>query len=143
MSYQKTVIVGNLGKDPEMRFTPGGQNVTSFSVAVSEGYTDANGQKISKTIWFRVAAWGKQAENCNKYLKKGKKVLVEGRLTADPATGGPKIYQKQDGSHGASFELSATNVVFLSPADGSGGESEASNQAPEPAQAASEDEIPF
>src|SRR3972149_11971043 len=86
--YHTIIIVGNLGKDPEMRYTPSGQAVTSFSVATSRQYTGQNGQKVKETIWFRVSAWGKQAETCNQYLRKGSKVLVEGRLTPDPGSGG-------------------------------------------------------
>jgi len=112
--FQTMIIVGNLGRDPEMRYTPSGQAVTNFSIATSRQYTDSNGQQVKETIWFRVSAWGKQAETCNQYLKKGSKVLVEGRLTADPATGGPRIYKKQDGTMGASFEVSASTVRFLS-----------------------------
>ncbi|MBU4352898.1 MAG: single-stranded DNA-binding protein [Nanoarchaeota archaeon] len=114
MSYHTTIIVGNLGKDPEMRYTPSGQAVTSFSVAVNDDYTSNNGEKVKRTIWYRVSAWGKQAEICNQYVKKGSKVLVEGRLTADPATGGPRIWTGQDGSARASFEISAQTVRFLS-----------------------------
>ena len=114
MSYHTTIIVGNLGKDPEMRYTPSGQAVTSFSVAVNDDYTSNNGEKVKRTIWYRVLAWGKQAEICNQYVKKGSKVLVEGRLTADPATGGPRIWTGQDGSARASFEISAQTVRFLS-----------------------------
>ena len=114
MSYHTTIIVGNLGKDPEMRYTPSGQAVTSFSVAVNDDYTSNNGEKVKRTIWYRVSAWGKQAEICNQYVKKGSKVLVEGRLTADPATGGPRIWTGQDGSARASFEISAHTVRFLS-----------------------------
>jgi single-strand DNA-binding protein len=114
MSFHTTIIVGNLGRDPEMRYTPSGQAVTSFSVAVSEQYTNAGGEKVKRTTWFRVSAWGKSAEICNQYLKKGSKVLVEGRLTADPATGSPKLYDKQDGTKGANFDLTATTVRFLS-----------------------------
>jgi single-strand DNA-binding protein len=122
MSYQKIIITGNLGRDPEMRYTPSGQAVTSFSVAVNESYTSANGEKVKKTIWFRVTAWGKQAEICNQYLKKGSQVLVDGRMSADPATGGPKIWTKQDGSSGSSFEVTASTVRFLSSrVDGDGG----------------------
>lgn len=114
MSYQKIIVTGNLGRDPEMRYTPSGQAVTSFSVAVNESYTSANGERIKKTIWFRVTAWGKQAEICNQYLKKGQQVLVDGRMSADPNTGGPKVYTKQDGTVGSSFEITASTVRFLS-----------------------------
>ncbi len=112
--YQTIIIVGNVGRDPEMRYTPSGQAVTSFSVATNRQYTNNNAETVKETIWFRVSAWGKTGETCNQYLKKGSKVLVEGRLTADPATGGPRIWQAQDGSSRASFEVSAQTVRFLS-----------------------------
>src|SRR3990172_6087309 len=105
--YHTIIIVGNLGKDPEMRYTPSGQAVTSFSVATSRQYPGQNGQKVKETIGFRVSAWGKQAETCNQYLRKGSKVLVEGRLTPDPSTGGPRVWTGQNGP-GASFEVSAS-----------------------------------
>src|SRR5450759_5866913 len=94
--YQTIIIVGNVGRDPEMRYTPSGQAVTSFSVATNRQYTNSNAETVKETIWFRVSAWGKTGETCNQYLKKGSKVLVEGRLTADPVTGGPRIWQAQD-----------------------------------------------
>jgi single-strand DNA-binding protein len=114
MTYHTVVLVGNLGRDPEMRYTPAGQAVTNLNVAVSDDYTNNNGERIKRTIWVRVSAWGKQAESCNQYLKKGSKVLVEGRLTADPATGGPRVFTKGDGTPGSSFEVSAQTVRFLS-----------------------------
>jgi len=89
--YHTIIIVGNLGRDPEVRYTPSGQPVTSFSVATNRQYTNNAGETIKETLWFRVSAWGKTAEVCNQYLKKGSKVLVEGCLMADPATGGPRI----------------------------------------------------
>jgi single-strand DNA-binding protein len=144
MSYHTTILVGNLGRDPEMRYTPSGQAVTSFSVAVSEAYTSANGEKVKKTIWFRVSAWGKQAETCNQYLKKGSKVLVEGRISADPATGGPKIFTRQDGTSGSSFEITATIVRFLSSrGDNEGGPVAGGSGGMEMAELPSEDDIPF
>jgi single-strand DNA-binding protein len=112
--YQTIILVGNVGRDPEMRYTPSGQAVTSFSVATNRQYTNNNGETVKETIWFRVSAWGKTGEICNQYLKKGSKVLVEGRLTADPATGGPRVWTGQDGSARASFEVSAQTVRFLS-----------------------------
>ena len=111
--YHTIIIVGNVGKDPEMRYTPSGKPVTSFSVASSRSYTNPNGEKADETIWFRVTAWDKQAETCNQYLRKGSKVLVEGRLTADK-NGGPRVFQRQDGTSGASFEVTASTVRFLS-----------------------------
>ena len=112
--YQSLTIVGNVGKDPEMRYTPSGQPVTSFSVATNRQYTANSGEKVKETTWFRVTTWGKQAEICNQYVKKGSKVLVEGRLTTDTATGGPRIWKAQDGTPKASFEVTANTVQFLS-----------------------------
>ena len=111
--FHTIIIVGNLGRDPEMRYTPSGQAVTNFNLATNRQYTASDGTQVKETIWFRVSTWGKQAETCNQYLKKGSKVLVEGRLVADPKTGGPKIWQGQSGP-GASFEVSASMVRFLS-----------------------------
>ena len=111
--FQTIIIAGNLGRDPEMRYTPGGQAVTNFSVAVSDNYTNSNGERVERTVWFRVSTWGKQAEICSQYLKKGRKVLVEGRMVADQS-GGPRVYTKQDGTSASSFEISASTVRFLS-----------------------------
>jgi single-strand DNA-binding protein len=138
MSYHTIILVGNLGKDPEMRYTPSGQAVTNFSVAVSDNYTNSSGEKVDRTIWVRVSTWGKLAETCNQYLKKGRKVLVEGRLQADQATGGPRVYTRQDGSSGSSFEVNANTVRFLS--SRSEGEGESYNA---PEHAAAEEDIPF
>ena len=112
--YQKIIIAGNLGGDPEMRYTPTGQAVTNFSVAANRRYTASDGQKIDETTWFRVAAWGRQAETCNQYLRRGSRVLVEGRLNPDRQSGGPRLYQRQDGTWGASYEIVAQSVQFLS-----------------------------
>jgi len=112
--FHQIIIVGNVGKDPDMRYTPSGQAVTSFSVATSREYKDASGEQVKETIWFRVSTWGKTAEICNQYVKKGSKVLVEGRLTPDKATGGPRVWTKQDGTAQASFEVTANTVRFLS-----------------------------
>jgi single-strand DNA-binding protein len=112
--YHTIIIVGNLGRDPEMRYTPSGQAVTNLNVATNRQYTDSNGQPVKETIWFRVSVWGRTAETCSQYLRKGSKVLVEGRLVPDPGTGGPRIYNRQDGTTGSSFEVSANTVRFLS-----------------------------
>jgi len=112
--YQKLVIVGNLGRDPEMRYTPSGQAVTNLSIATNRQYTANSGERVKETTWFRVSVWGNQAENANKYLRKGSKVLIEGRLTQDPATGGPRIWTGTDGSPRASFEMTAQVVQYLS-----------------------------
>ncbi len=97
--YHTIIIVGNVGRDAEMRYTPSGAAVASFSVATNRQYTASSGEKIKETVWFRVSAWGKQAEVCNQYVKKGMKVLVEGRLTADPATGGPRVWTGKMARH--------------------------------------------
>lgn len=140
--FHTLIIVGNVGRDPEMRYTPAGQAVTSFSVASNRRYTSSNGEQVNETIWFRVSAWGKQAEICNQFLKKGSRVLIEGRLTPDKASGGPRIWQKQDGTSAASFEVTAQTVRFLT----TRGESEAggtTSEAGDMAVAPAEDDIPF
>ncbi len=142
--YHTIILVGNLGKDPEMRYTPSGQAVTSFSVASNRKYTSSNGEQVNETIWFRVSAWGKQAEICNQYLKKGSKVLIEGRLTPDKNTGGPRIWQKQDGTSGSSFEVNAQTVRFLSTrGEGDMGSPGATTEMGDMATAPAEDDIPF
>jgi len=106
--YQKLIIVGNLGKDPEMKYTTGGDPVTTFSVATSD-YKD-------ETTWFRVSVWGKQAESCSQYLHKGSRVLVEGALKPG-SDGNPRVYERKDGTWSASFEVTASAVKFLSGKD--------------------------
>jgi len=139
MSFQTIIIVGRLGKDPEMRYTPNGQAVTSFSVATDRGWTDSAGVKQKETAWFRVSVWGKMAESTNTYLKKGSQVIVEGRLNVDPKTGGPRIFNRQDGTAGSSFEVTAQTVRFLSSkAETAGEATQAAGEAE-----GSEDEIPF
>lgn len=120
--YQTIILIGNLGKEPEMRFTPSGQPVTTLSVATNRRFSNNSGQPVKETTWFRVTVWGKQAETCNQFLHKGSKVLVEGRLTPDPETGGPRIWEN-NGKHGASYEVTASAVRFLSSReDGEDGE---------------------
>jgi single-strand DNA-binding protein len=111
--FQTIILIGNLGKEPEMRYTASGQPVVSFSVATNRSYKDSQGQPVKETTWFRVTAWGKQAESCNQFLHKGSKVLVEGRLTPDPDTGSPRIWES-NGKIGASYEVTASTVRFLS-----------------------------
>ena len=140
--WHKLIIVGNIGKDPEMRYTPTGQAVTSFSVASTRQYTAANGEQVKETIWFRVSTWGKSAEACNQYLKKGAKVLVEGIIAPDKTTGSPKIWKKQDGSSGASYDVTASTVRFLSKNESSGGMTEAAQELGGQ-ELPPEDDIPF
>ncbi|MCB8969062.1 MAG: single-stranded DNA-binding protein [Chloroflexota bacterium] len=112
--YQKIILVGNLGRDPEMRYMPDGTAVTSFSMATNRRWTDrASGQPVDETTWFRVSVWGRQAETANQYLSRGRKVLVEGVLVPDRATGGPKLFTRQDGTVGSSFEVRAESIRFI------------------------------
>ena len=119
--FHRVTIIGNLGRDPEMRYTPSGQQVTSFSVATTEKWSGQDGQAQERTIWWRVSAWGKLAEVCNEYLKKGRQVFVEGSMVVDPKTGEPRIWTKQDGTPHASLELRALTVKFLGGRGDSGG----------------------
>jgi len=139
--YHKVIIVGNLGRDPEMRYTPDGTPVTDFSVATNRRWNRPDGTQGEETVWFRVTAWRKLAEICNQYLSKGRAVLVEGRLNPDPETGGPRVWTRSDGTPGASYEVTALTVKFL------GGRGEATDtstvyQEPPPPEMG-EDEIPF
>jgi single-strand DNA-binding protein len=138
MSYQKVVIVGNLGRDPEMRYTPSGQAVTNFSVATNRQFTASSGERVKETTWFRISAWGRQAETCSQYLKTGARVLVEGRLNPDRETGGPRIWTGQDGQPRASYELTAERVVFLTSRDDGGVFTAGPDEEP-----VDDDEIPF
>lgn len=115
--FQTLILVGNLGKDPEMRYTPSGQAICQFPVATNRTYTASNGEKVKETVWFRINAWGKTGEACNEYLKKGGRVLIEGRLNADKATGGPRLWETKEGRPAASFEVTATTVRFLTSKD--------------------------
>jgi single-strand DNA-binding protein len=142
--FQRMTLVGNLGKDPEMRYTPNGTPVTMFSAAVNRKYTGSDGQTKEETLWFRISVWGKQAETCNQYLHKGQMVLVEGSLTGDE-TGGPRVWTGKDGKPHASFEVRAQTVRFLSRKD-SGGEEAGGMRAPAPGgieAGAVEEELPF
>ena len=133
--YQHVVIVGNLGRDPEMRYTPSGVPVTSFTVAVNRKWKNQNGELQEKTTWFRVTAWRKLAEMCNEYLSKGRLVLVEGEIDASAWIG-------QDGEPRATLELTAQNVRFLGgrAADEFSGGGAAFKEAPE---GATEEDLPF
>ena len=112
--YQHTVVVGHLGKDPEMRYLPSGDPVVRFSVATTRKWTTRDGQPGEKTTWFSVDVFGRQAENCNQYLRKGSLVLVEGEIDA-------RAYTAQDGTPRASLDLRARNVRFLGGRGESGG----------------------
>jgi len=141
--YQKVTIVGNLGNDPEMRYTPSGRPVTRLNVATNYVWSDAEGNRQKETTWFRVSAWQRLAETCNQYLTKGSQVLVEGRLIPDGETGGPKVWTGNDGVARSSYELRAQTVKFLT---GRGEREEPlpseTPATPEPPEEV-EDEIPF
>jgi single-strand DNA-binding protein len=138
--YQKIIIIGFCGSNPEMRYLPDGTAITNISVATSEKWSDKNtGELKEKTAWFRVSIFGRQAETAHEFLSKGSKVLVEGKLDFDSATGGPKTFSRKDGSVSTSFEIKADNVRFLS------GKNDADNvsHAQETAVTETEDEVPF
>lgn len=107
----KMLVIGNLGSDPEMRYTPNGNPVTSFTVAANRNYTTSSGERREETEWFRVVAWNQLAETCNQFLAKGRRVYVEGRLKSSTWTG-------QDGQTRFRNEINASTVLFL---DRSGG----------------------
>jgi single-strand DNA-binding protein len=108
MSLNKAMIIGNLGRDPEMRYTPSGQAVTQFTVAVNRNYKDANGDWQEETEWFRVVAWAALAERTAEYLRKGRKVYVEGRLQT-------RSWEDQNGQKRYTTELVANTVTPLDP----------------------------
>jgi single-strand DNA-binding protein len=144
--YQKIIVVGNLGRDPEMRYMPDGTAVTSFSMATNRRWTDRNtGQPVDETTWFRVSVWGRQAEAVNQYLSKGRTVLVEGQLRADPQTGGPPTWLAQDGTTRASFEIRADTVRFVGGRgdEGGGGAFDENSQSGGREAPQEEDDIPF
>lgn len=141
--YQLVVISGNLGQDPEMRYLPDGTAVTNLSVAVNDNYTAANGEKVERHAWFRVSVWGKQAEAANQYLEKGRAVLVEGTLTYDPETHGPKVFRRNDGTAGASFEVRAKSVKFIGGRTNGNGAVMYDGDEGEETSSQEEDEIPF
>lgn len=115
--YQQVIIVGNVGRDPEMRYTGGGTAVCSFSVAVSRRWNDkTTNEQRDKTTWFKVTAWRQLAETCSQYVKKGMQIMVIGEIEAS-------AYVTQNGEPRASLELTASQVKFL----GSRGEGGASS----------------
>ena len=109
----KIIVIGNLGRDPEMRYTPNGQAVTSFSVASNRKYTTASGETREETEWFNVSAWGKLGETCNQWLTKGSQVYVEGRLSS-------RTYEGRDGQTRVSPDINLTDVQFLGRPQGMG-----------------------
>ena len=116
MSFNKITIVGNLGRDPELRYTPQGTAVCSFSMATNEKRRDKSGDFQNVTTWFKITLWGSQAENASKYLAKGRQVYIEGRLRIEEWT-------DRDGNNRQSLEVNASDMQFLGGAErGEGGE---------------------
>ena len=138
--YHRIIIVGNLGNDPEMRYTPDGTPVTNFSVATNYRRNKPDGTQYEETTWFRVTTWRQLAETCNQYLSKGRQVFIEGRLRSDE-NGSPRVWTGNDGQPRASFEVTASTVRFLG-GRGEGGDPSASYDEPPPPEIG-EDEIPF
>ncbi len=110
----KMLVIGNVGRDPEMRYTPSGSAVTSFSLAVNRRYTPPNGEPQEETEWFDITAWNRLAETCNNYVTRGMKVYVEGRLRSRSWVG-------QDGQTRFRNEIVANTVTFLNRPQGGGG----------------------
>lgn len=111
------ILVGNLGNDPEITEIREDYHVTNFSLATNRRWKNKDGDRQDETAWFRISVFGGQAVPCEKYLSKGRQVMVEGRLKVDPETGGPRVFERGDGTTGASFEVIADSVTFLSGGD--------------------------
>jgi len=123
-SLNKLTVIGNLGTDPEMRFTPGGNPVTSFRIATTRTYVTSEGERRQETEWFTVVTWSKLAETCNQFLSKGRRAYVEGRLRTHS-------WEGQDGQRRFRNEIVANRVIFLDrpgvaplPEEGEAGEAE-------------------
>ena len=102
----KVMIIGHLGKDPEMRYTPSGRAVTTFNVAVSRSWNSSSGERRSETEWFKIVAWGNLAEICKKYLNKGQQVYIEGRLQT-------RSWEDKEGQQRTSVEVVANEMTML------------------------------
>jgi single-strand DNA-binding protein len=145
MSFNKIILVGNLGRDPELRYTPQGTPVCSFSLATNEKRKDrTTGENQDLTTWFRVTLWGRQAEVASQYLTRGKPVYIEGRLRVEE-------YTDRDGKPRHSLEVNATDMQFIGGARGEEGGAPAArgaaaaqgdNPSPEPTDL-TDDDVPF
>jgi single-strand DNA-binding protein len=128
-SLNKVILIGNVGNDPEMRYTPDGKPVTSFNLAVSRRYTTREGERREETEWFTVVTWNRLAETCNQFLAKGRRAYVEGRLRS-------RVWEGQDGQKRFRNEVIANKVVFLdrqpvAPASEEGAQEEESEELPQ------------
>jgi single-strand DNA-binding protein len=123
MSVNKAILIGNLGKDPEVRFTPSGRAVARFSIATSEVWNDTNGNRQERTEWHNIVVWGKQAETCGQYLAKGRQVFVEGSIRN-------RSYDDKNGNKRYITEIVAQNVRFLGGGGGTRAPREYGDEAP-------------
>jgi single-strand DNA-binding protein len=112
----KIMLIGNLGRDPEMNYTPNGTAIAKFSLAVNRVTKSATGERVEETEWFYIVAWQQLAERCSTYLKKGQKVFIEGRLTT-------RKYTDRNGIERTAVEVIANEIEFLTPKDRQGGTS--------------------
>lgn len=143
MSVNKAILLGNLGKDPELRYTPAGKAVATFSIATSERWTGADGQKNENTTWHNIVAWGKQAEVMKEYLAKGKQVYLEGRISN-------RSYEDKDGAKKYISEVIVQNFSFVgNKSDNAGGGNNGSGSGPkdqgshQPPLNEDDDDLPF
>ncbi len=113
MAYQKIIIVGNCGRDPEMKYLPDGTPVTSFSMATNRKWNNADGSKSEQVTWFKITAWRKLAEIAAQYIQKGHQVMIEGQLAPD-ANGNPRVWVASDGTPRSSYEVRASGLTLLS-----------------------------
>ena len=142
----KAILIGNLGRDPELRYTQSGQAVVNFSIATSENWTDKAGERQERTEWHRIVVWGKTGENCAQYLSKGRTVYIEGRIQT-------REWEDREGQKRTTTEINAQTVTFLGSAGAGRGDSSAeapsaeapsSEQSPEPETAPPpQDDVPF
>ena len=133
MGYQQTIIIGNVGKAPELRYTQGGTAVCDFSVAVTESWKDANGEKREKVTWYKCTAWRALAEVCNQYVTKGMQIMVVGSVEAN-------AYMNKSGEAAASLDLTARDIQFLGGRNASG---QSGGDAPDDIDYSQMDAIPF
>lgn len=137
MSYNKAMIIGRLGRDPEIRYTQAGTPVCNMSLATDESYKQQDGTKVEQTEWHKVNVWGKQAENVAKYLAKGRQCLVEGSLQT-------RKWQDQQGNDRYTTEIKASRVVFLGDKGSQSQSQQQDQQAPHyPSEPAPDSEAPF
>ncbi len=138
MSVNKAILVGNLGRDPEVRFTPSGRAVAKFPIATTERWTDQDGNRQERTEWHNIVVWGKQAETCGQYLAKGRQVYVEGSIRT-------RSYDDKEGNKRYITEIIARDVRFLGGAGGGRALPDTGIPVPpgEDAEPPPEDDIPF